>query len=65
VASKVLELQKLRLDKLQKLLDDIWASISPVEKRRKVILYQFMKLEKKVRIERQKLALLIKKGNLE
>jgi hypothetical protein len=61
VASEALELQKLRLNKLHELLQDICNGISPAEKRRKIILYKFMDIEKKVRVEQLKLDLLIKK----
>jgi hypothetical protein len=64
VASEALANQKMRLDKLQELLRDIWKTISPHERRRRVILFQFMDIEKKVRIEQQKLELLMKKEPL-
>lgn len=64
MASEALELQKMRLDKLNALLRDLWRTISPQERRRRVILSQFMAIEKKVRTEQQKLELLIAKEPL-
>jgi hypothetical protein len=61
MASEALELQKLKLDKLHQLLRDVWANLSPSDKRRRIISYQFSNLEKKVRVEQQKLAFLIEK----
>lgn len=63
MASETLESQKLRIDKLHELLRDIWIGLSPKEKCRKLILFKFMDIEKKVRLEQLKLDLLIKKEN--
>jgi hypothetical protein len=64
VASEALANQKIRLDKLHDLLREVWRLVTPHERRRSVILFNFMNIEKKVRIEQQKLEVLMKKESI-
>jgi hypothetical protein len=59
MASADLELRKLKLDRLSVLLGELWMSVSPSERQRRVILCQFMDLHKKVRSEQLKLEQII------